>query len=70
MVARYHSRAVVDHEAGEFIGVRQRELPEDIEAVTVKVSEANLWLPRLMADSAGGQHFRGPTLNQGRGGTG
>ena len=52
MVARYHSRAAADHEAGEFIRVlRQRELPEEIEEVTVKVSEANLWLPRLMVDA-------------------
>ena len=51
MVARYHSRAAADHEAGEFIRVlRERELPEDIEEVTLKVSEANLWLPRLMVD--------------------
>jgi len=52
MVARYHSRAAADHEALEFIRVlRERELPEDIEAVTLKVSEANLWLPRLMVDA-------------------
>jgi tyrosyl-tRNA synthetase len=52
MVTRYHSRAAADHEAAEFIRVlRQRELPEEIEAVTLTVSEANLWLPRLMVDS-------------------
>jgi tyrosyl-tRNA synthetase len=52
MVARYHSRTAAEHEAGEFIRVlRQRELPEEIEDVTVKVSEANLWLPRLMVDA-------------------
>ena len=52
MVARYHSRAAADHEAQEFIRVlRQKEVPEDIETVTLKVSEANLWLPRLMVDA-------------------
>ena len=52
MVARYHSRAAAEHEALEFIRVlREKEVPEDIEAVTLKVSEANLWLPRLMMDS-------------------
>jgi tyrosyl-tRNA synthetase len=52
IVARYHSRAAADHEAQEFIRVlRERELPEEIEAVTLKVSEANLWLPRLMVDA-------------------
>ena len=69
IVARYHSRAAADHEAQEFIRVlRERELPEEIEAVTLTVSEANLWLPRLMVDSrSGGRHLRGPTLNQGGG---
>jgi tyrosyl-tRNA synthetase len=52
MVARYHSRAAADHEALEFIRVlRERELPEEIEEVTLKVSEPNLWLPRLMVDA-------------------
>jgi tyrosyl-tRNA synthetase len=36
MVARYHSRAAAEHEAQEFIRVlRQKEVPEDIEAVTL-----------------------------------
>ena len=49
----------------EFIRVlRERELPEEIEEVTLKVSEANLWLPRLMVDAGSGrQHLGGPTLN-------
>jgi tyrosyl-tRNA synthetase len=52
MVARYHSRAAAEHEAQEFIRVlRERELPEEIEAVTLKVGEPNLWLPRLMVDA-------------------
>ena len=52
MVARYHSRAAAEHVAQEFIRVlRERELPEEIEAVTVKASEPNLWLPRLMVDA-------------------
>ena len=72
MVARYHSRAAADDEAAEFIRVlSERELPEVIEEVTLKVSEPNLWLPRLMVDSGlSGQHFRGSTLNQGRRGKG
>ncbi|MBM4302499.1 MAG: tyrosine--tRNA ligase [Deltaproteobacteria bacterium] len=52
MVARYHSRAAADHEAREFIRVlRERELPEEIEEVALTVSEANLWLARLMVDA-------------------
>ena len=52
MVARYHSRAAAEHEALEFIRVlRERELPEEIEEVTLKASEPNLWLPRLMVDA-------------------
>jgi tyrosyl-tRNA synthetase len=52
IVARYHSRAAADHEALEFIRVlRERELPEEIEEVTLKASEPNLWLPRLMVDA-------------------
>jgi tyrosyl-tRNA synthetase len=39
MVARYHSRAAAEHEAGEFIRVlRERELPEDIEEVILHFS--------------------------------
>ena len=52
LVARYHSRAAAEHEAQEFIRVlRERELPEEIEAVTLKVAEAKVWLPRLMVDA-------------------
>jgi tyrosyl-tRNA synthetase len=52
MVARYHSQAAADHEAQEFIRVlRARELPEEIEAVTLTISEPNLWLARLMVDA-------------------
>ena len=52
MVARYHSRAAADHEAQEFIRVlRERELPEEIEEVTLTISEPNLWLARLMVDA-------------------
>ncbi len=52
IVGRYHSRAAADHEAAEFIRVlRERELPEEIEAVTLQVSDSNLWLPRLMVDA-------------------
>jgi tyrosyl-tRNA synthetase len=52
IVARYHSRNVAEHEAAEFIRVmRARELPEEIEAVTLKVADPTHWLPRLMADA-------------------
>jgi tyrosyl-tRNA synthetase len=52
IVARYHSQAAADHEAQEFIRVlRERELPEEIEAVTLTISEPNLWLARLMVDA-------------------
>ena len=52
IVARYYSRAAAEHEALEFIRVlREREVPEEIEAVTLKVSQATLWLPRLLVDS-------------------
>ncbi|MBU4353884.1 MAG: tyrosine--tRNA ligase [Proteobacteria bacterium] len=51
MVARYHSQAAADHEAQEFIRVlRERELPEDIEEVTLTIADNYLWLPRLMVD--------------------
>jgi tyrosyl-tRNA synthetase len=52
MVARYHSRAAADHEALEFIRVlRERELPEEIEAVTLTIADNYLWLPRLLVDA-------------------
>ena len=52
IVARYHSRAAAEHEAREFIRVlRERELPEEIEEVTLTVSDNYLWLPRLMVDA-------------------
>jgi tyrosyl-tRNA synthetase len=52
IVARYHSRAAADHEAGEFIRVlRERELPEEIEEVTLTITDNSLWLPRLMVDT-------------------
>ena len=68
MVARYHSRAAADHEAQEFIRVlRERELPEEIEAVTPEGIRSRICGCRgLMVDyRPGGQHLRGPTLNQG-----
>jgi tyrosyl-tRNA synthetase len=52
IVARYHSQAAAEHEAQEFIRVlRERELPEEIEAITLTVSEPKLWLARLMVDA-------------------
>jgi tyrosyl-tRNA synthetase len=52
IVARYHSRDAAEHEAREFIRVlRERELPEEIEAVTLKAAESKMWLPRLLTDA-------------------
>ena len=53
IVAGYHSRATAEHEAQEFIRVlRERELPEEIEAVTLKAEENQMWLPRLLVESS------------------
>jgi tyrosyl-tRNA synthetase len=68
IVARYHSPAAAEHEAREFIRVlRERELPEEIEAVTLTVSGPNLWLPRLMVDAglAGGTSEARRLITQG-----
>ncbi|MHB9073392.1 MAG: tyrosine--tRNA ligase [Desulfobaccales bacterium] len=52
IVARYHSRTAAEHEAQEFIRVlRERELPEEIEEVTVKAGGPKLWLPKVMAEA-------------------
>jgi tyrosyl-tRNA synthetase len=52
LVARYHGQTAAENAAREFIRVhRERELPEEIEEVNLKVSEPSLWLPRLMMDS-------------------
>ena len=52
IVARYHSRTTAEHEAAEFIRVlRERELPEEIDAVTLTIAEPTLWLPRLLVDA-------------------
>jgi tyrosyl-tRNA synthetase len=52
IVARYHNRAAADHEAAEFIRIlRERELPEEIEEVTLTITEPTLWLPRLLVDA-------------------
>jgi tyrosyl-tRNA synthetase len=68
IVARYHSQAAAEHEAGEFIRVlRERELPEEIEAVTLTISEPKLWLARLMVDAglAGGTSEARRLITQG-----
>jgi tyrosyl-tRNA synthetase len=52
IVARYHSREAAEHEAAEFIRVlRERELPEEIEEMTLTIAEPTLWLPRLLVDA-------------------
>jgi tyrosyl-tRNA synthetase len=68
IVTRYHSRAAADHEAAEFIRVlRERELPEEIEAVTLTIAEPTLWLPRLLVDAglAGGTSEARRLITQG-----
>ena len=61
MVARYHSRAAADHEALEFIRVlRERELPEEIEEVTLKI-DSPVWLPQLLMTTA-----LAPSASEGR----
>ena len=41
MVARYHGQAAAEHAAQEFVRIfRERELPEEIEEVTLTKSEA------------------------------
>jgi tyrosyl-tRNA synthetase len=48
IVARYHGREAAEHEAREFIRVlRERELPVDIEEVTLKI-DSSIWLPKLL----------------------
>ena len=52
IVVRYHSRTAAEHEAAEFIRVlRERELPEEIEEVTLTIAEPTVWLPRLLTDA-------------------
>ena len=65
MVARYHSRAAADHEAAEFIRVlRERELPEEIEEVTLTIADnVPVATAAYGGRRAGGQHLGGPTPN-------
>jgi tyrosyl-tRNA synthetase len=68
IVARYHSREAAEHEAAEFIRVlREKEVPEEIEALTLRISESTLWLPRLMVDAglAGGTSEARRLITQG-----
>ena len=52
LVARYHGEQAAKQAAEEFARIfREKGLPEEIEEVTLKVSDANLWLPRLMVDA-------------------
>jgi tyrosyl-tRNA synthetase len=68
IVARYHSRAAADYEAAEFIRVlRERELPEEIEEVTLRPFEirkvlgipepkrvefTRYWLPQVLVQAS------------------
>ena len=52
LVARYHGRAAAEQAAREFAQIfREGGLPEEIEEVTLKVKEPNLWLARLLVDA-------------------
>jgi tyrosyl-tRNA synthetase len=52
LVARYHGEQAAKQAAEEFAHIfREKGLPEEIEEVTLKVSDAHLWLPRLMVDA-------------------
>ena len=68
IVARYHNRAAADYEAAEFIRVlRERELPEEIEEVTLRPFEirkvlgipepkrvefTRYWLPQVLVQAS------------------
>jgi len=61
IVTRYHGRAAAEHEAGEFIRVlRERELPEEIEEITLKF-DTPVWLPKLLMTTA-----LAPSASEGR----
>jgi tyrosyl-tRNA synthetase len=61
IVVRYHSRAAAEHEALEFIRVlRERELPEEIEEVTLKI-DSPIWLPKLLMTTS-----LAPSASEGR----
>jgi tyrosyl-tRNA synthetase len=53
LVARYHGFAAAEQAAREFAHVfREKGLPEEIEEITLKVTAAKVWLPRLLVDAA------------------
>ncbi len=52
LTARYHGQAAAQHAAEEFIRIhREKEAPEEIEEVTLKVEGAKLWLPKVLAEA-------------------
>jgi len=52
LVARYHGQNAAQRAAQEFAHIfREKGVPLEIEEVTLKVSDPNLWLPRLMVDA-------------------
>ncbi|OPX20125.1 MAG: tyrosine--tRNA ligase [Desulfobacca sp. 4484_104] len=49
IVARYHGPAAAEHAAREFAAVfREKKAPEQIDDVTMTVSDSALWLPKLL----------------------
>jgi tyrosyl-tRNA synthetase len=52
LVARYHGQQAADEAAQEFAHIfREKGLPGEIEEVTLKVAEAKLWLPKVLAEA-------------------
>ncbi len=52
LTARYHGEKAAQHAAQEFIRIhREKEAPEEIEEVTLKVEGAKLWLPKVLAEA-------------------
>ena len=50
MITRFHSKEVADGAHENFDKMfRNKEVPEDIEVVTMKKSEIGAWLPKLLA---------------------
>jgi tyrosyl-tRNA synthetase len=50
MITRFHSKEAADGAHENFDKMfRDKEVPEDIEVVTMKKSEIGTWLPKLLA---------------------
>jgi tyrosyl-tRNA synthetase len=68
LVARYHGENAAAMAAQEFARVfREKELPDEIEEVTLNIQEPRLWLPRLLVEAglAAGTSEARRLINQG-----